>query len=168
MSKYIININNTEYSVKILSENQLSINDKIYSFEILSNKNSVITVKIENKIFNTFCEKINETFYNTWIFDHIFPVKIQSELMHSLDFKKRDETSSKYCNILAPMPGLIGKIFVTKGSKVSVGDRLLTLEAMKMENEIRSFCEGVINEIFIEKGKVIEKGEKLITIETTS
>jgi len=66
--------------------------------------------------------------------------------------------------VRAPMPGLISRIEVQVGEEVVSGSGLLVLEAMKMENEIRSLKHGRIQTIHVEKGRAVEKGEPLITI----
>jgi pyruvate carboxylase subunit B len=63
------------------------------------------------------------------------------------------------------MPGLISRIEVRIGEEVALGKGLLVLEAMKMENEIRSTNHGRVQAIHVEKGKPVEKGEALVTIE---
>jgi biotin carboxyl carrier protein len=70
--------------------------------------------------------------------------------------------------IRAPMPGLISRIEVELGEEVSIGKALMVLEAMKMENEIRSLFHGRILKIHTQRGKAVEKGEQLITVEETS
>jgi len=67
--------------------------------------------------------------------------------------------------IKAPMPGLILEINVTIGQLVKLGDPLLILEAMKMENIFTSPREGVIKSIAIEKGMAVDKGQLLIEFE---
>jgi biotin carboxyl carrier protein len=71
---------------------------------------------------------------------------------------------SGVCVIKAPMPGLIGRIEVEVGEEIPVGKGLLVLEAMKMENEIRSPKQGRVLRIHVDKGKAVEKGEPLITV----
>ena len=67
--------------------------------------------------------------------------------------------------ITAPMPGLVVDVKVTEDQEVEMGTPLLVLEAMKMENELRSPVSGRIKEVHSIKGKKVEKGEKLIMIE---
>ncbi|MBI2619979.1 MAG: biotin/lipoyl-binding protein [Ignavibacteriales bacterium] len=69
--------------------------------------------------------------------------------------------------IIAPMPGLIAKLEVEKGTKIRVGDAILVLEAMKMENEIRSPEHGTIVDVLVKSGVAVEKGEILVLIEPT-
>jgi biotin carboxyl carrier protein len=65
-------------------------------------------------------------------------------------------------DIGAPMPGLILDIVVKEGDEVKKGDRLLTLEAMKMENIIKSPSAGKIKSISVTKGDSVDSGQKLI------
>ena len=66
--------------------------------------------------------------------------------------------------ITSPMPGNILKINVTQGQKVSEGDVLLVLEAMKMENEIVATKSGTVAQIVTAKGAVVETGAPLVVI----
>jgi biotin carboxyl carrier protein len=70
--------------------------------------------------------------------------------------------SSKVKDIKAPMPGLVLDINVAAGQEVNKGDKLVILEAMKMENVIKSEGEGVVKEIHVEKGATVDKGQMLI------
>ena len=62
------------------------------------------------------------------------------------------------------MPGIIARLEVSVGDEVVPGRGLLVLEAMKMENEIRSTTRGKVTRIFVDKGKIVEKGESLVII----
>lgn len=69
-------------------------------------------------------------------------------------------------NILtAPLPGKILKVLTSVGTKVKKGDLLLTIEAMKMENEFFASSDGIIKEVYVTPGQTVETGEKLISIE---
>lgn len=62
------------------------------------------------------------------------------------------------------MPGLIGKLFVREGQRIETGERLWVLEAMKMENEIKSPVSGVVEKIHAQAGTQVEKGQPVCTI----
>jgi biotin carboxyl carrier protein len=64
--------------------------------------------------------------------------------------------------ITAPMPGTIMKVTVSPGAAVQAGDLLLTLEAMKMENEITSPSTGVVKQILVKEGQTVNAGDPLI------
>lgn len=65
-------------------------------------------------------------------------------------------------NLRAPMPGLIIDLRVSEGQTIKTGDPLLILEAMKMENIIKSTGDGVVKRVNIKKGDSVEKGHVLI------
>ena len=65
----------------------------------------------------------------------------------------------------SPMPGLVIKIDIKPGDSVAKGDPLMILEAMKMENQIKSKGDGVIAEILVNEGQAVEKNELLIRFE---
>ena len=67
--------------------------------------------------------------------------------------------------IASPMPGRILNIQVQVGDHVKVGDPILSLEAMKMENILKSDGEGVVKRVAIEKEQVVDKGQLLIEFE---
>lgn len=64
--------------------------------------------------------------------------------------------------IKAPMPGLVLNISVVEGQEIQKGDNLLVLEAMKMENMLKSVTEGVVKKIHVSKGDKVEKNQVLI------
>lgn len=66
--------------------------------------------------------------------------------------------------VRSPMPGNILKICVSQGQKVSEGEVLMILEAMKMENEIVASKSGTISQIAVAKGQVVETGTPLVVI----
>jgi len=66
--------------------------------------------------------------------------------------------------ISAQIPGLVTKIFHAPGDEVKVGDPLFLIEAMKMENEIKSPLTGVVKNIGIVEGQTVEKGTNIIEI----
>lgn len=63
------------------------------------------------------------------------------------------------------MPGLILHIETQVGAEIEEGDKLIILEAMKMENIIKSTRTGVIAKIHVEPGQRVDKNQLLITFE---
>lgn len=68
--------------------------------------------------------------------------------------------------IKAPMPGKIVDLFLSEGDLVNVGEPVLALEAMKMQNEITADCNGVIRKIRVNKGQSVMKDELLVEIQS--
>ncbi len=64
----------------------------------------------------------------------------------------------------SPMPGQVLKILVEAGQKVSAGDPLIILEAMKMEHTMRAAVEGVVAAVLVSQGEVVAPGQVLVQI----
>lgn len=80
------------------------------------------------------------------------------------DTQKTSEGLHKGEEVKAPMQGNILSIKVRKGDRVSKGDVLLILEAMKMENEILSPSDGVISDVFVSEGKSVNNEDVMFII----
>jgi biotin carboxyl carrier protein len=80
-------------------------------------------------------------------------------LIAQLGFNKPPKKELK--EITSPMPGLVKEVFVNEGDAIAVGDNLFILEAMKMENIIKSSGEGTISKILVAQGEKVEKGTVL-------
>lgn len=74
---------------------------------------------------------------------------------------------SRVVRVAAPMPGLLKTILTTAGTVVKKGDTLFTLEAMKMENAIKSPIAGTIQHLTAQEGIAVEKGTLLCVVEPT-
>jgi glutaconyl-CoA/methylmalonyl-CoA decarboxylase subunit gamma len=66
--------------------------------------------------------------------------------------------------IVAPMPGKIISVKVQKGQQIKTGDVVIILEAMKMEQEIRSSLEGTVADIPVGVGDTVKKEQALIVV----
>ena len=67
--------------------------------------------------------------------------------------------------VKAPMPGLVVSVLVKAGDSVKKGQSLLTLNAMKLENDIRSPGDGKIAAVHVTPNQPVEKGTALVTLE---
>ena len=79
-------------------------------------------------------------------------------------FDIQDQAIAHSGEVHAQIPGLVSHINVQKNEKIKIGDTLCILEAMKMENEIKSPLSGTINEIHVNTGSNVEKGDLLMEI----
>ena len=73
-------------------------------------------------------------------------------------------TNASGNTITAPMPGKVITLKVSKGQKINKGDVILILEAMKMEQEIKSALEGTVSDIMVSEGEIVKKEQSLVVI----
>jgi biotin carboxyl carrier protein len=92
-------------------------------------------------------------------------VQVQDEVDILLDqLGMQDDESHHDGEIHAQIPGLVIQIYVKKGDKVKVNQKLFILEAMKMENEIDSPVSGIVDHIHCKEGDKVEKGNIIMEI----
>ncbi|MCK4577568.1 MAG: acetyl-CoA carboxylase biotin carboxyl carrier protein subunit [Candidatus Marinimicrobia bacterium] len=92
-------------------------------------------------------------------------IKLRTELDLTIDkMGLRNKAASRSGTVAAPIPGLIGAINVAEGDVIQVGDKLLILEAMKMENEIVAGQNGTVRTVLVETGQAVEKGTALLEL----
>ena len=68
-------------------------------------------------------------------------------------------------HIGSPLPGQVAKVFVSEGEKILKGDRVLVIEAMKMETTISAEKSGTIKKIYLKSGDNVETKDLLIEID---
>lgn len=86
---------------------------------------------------------------------------IEAPTAHLKPQRRRTEEGG----VAAPMPGRVVALRVKEGDRVEVGDTLLILEAMKMENVILVPKDGVVKELRAREGATVDKGEILALIQ---
>ena len=67
--------------------------------------------------------------------------------------------------IKAPLPGTIIQVLVKAGDKVAIGDKLLTMEAMKMENNVIAEKDGIVRVVNVKPGDTVMQNDILVEIE---
>jgi 3-methylcrotonyl-CoA carboxylase alpha subunit/geranyl-CoA carboxylase alpha subunit len=76
----------------------------------------------------------------------------------------RRHSASEHEAAHAPMPGQVLRILVSTGQQVAIGDPMIILEAMKMEQTIRAAMDGVVESVLVERGQVVSPGDLLVEI----
>lgn len=158
---------------------KLHVNNKVFEVEVTDGKNGINvlvndnnhridlskktlygfrSLLVDGESFEVFCEQKGEAHFLLWIGHNCYDIKY-GETFGS------EETEEALSVIYAPMPGLVAKLKVKENDKVSKGDPILILEAMKMQNEITSPKDGRIKEILIEEGTKVSLEQKLIILE---
>lgn len=135
-------------------------NQKTLYKSIKLNDNS-FSIEKNGKNFLAFCaENDNHFFVNidgiSFAFDKILEVEKSFEL--------EGGKSSDIDIIKPPMPGAIVKVLVSKDQKVSEGDSLIIIEAMKMETTLYASIDGTVQEVNVEAGEQVDSDKLLIVI----
>jgi biotin carboxyl carrier protein len=95
----------------------------------------------------------------------MFQARVESEA-DRLRARARGATSSlRPFTIESPLPGVVRRVLASKGQSVLADTPLFTLEAMKMENEVRAGRPGRVAEVYVKAGQVVNAGDPLARLE---
>ena len=92
---------------------------------------------------------------------NIDDTKYETEIPDS-NISKRKKEDGDSREVRAIIPGVIVEVKVRKGQKVTAGDVVIVLEAMKMYNDIEALIDGIITEILVSKGDKVAKDQLMI------
>jgi len=125
-----------------------------------------LKVDVDGKKYDVSVEELEDGKLSIELENKKYTVKAEEE-SDGEDVRKAKAKSSGSSskNISAPIPGTVGKINVKEGKSISNGDVLLTLIAMKMENEIKANVDGKVKSIKVKVGQNVDVGEELIELE---
>lgn len=169
MKEFTVTVDGIQFTIEFDSDRKLFIDKKPIEATIKKIDEEIFQLTFEQKIYNIWIERIDETHYNTWIDHHIFKINVEDKRNGILKSDSNISAATVKSSVVrAPMPGLISKIEVNIGDIVSPGTGLIVLEAMKMENEIHSTLHGKIKSIEIKNHVTVEKDQILLVIEPTN
>ncbi len=163
---YTIQINGTEIDVQIDSQTGISIHGspgyEIDWIEIDVNRSSLL---LNGKSFSMTLERSGNNAYIANINGKEYHCTVEDERSKRLREFISDTTGADGpIEITAPMPGMVIDVTVHEGDSITENQALIVLEAMKMENEIRSIVKGKIDKLHVKPGQTVEKGQPLATI----
>jgi len=156
-----------DYKFEFPREKELLLNEESLSaLEVLEKSGDKWIVKISNTIYQIVFEDFDPESKSYKL--SINGERVSLKLKDSLDILVEKMGLTKHIEdnqseILAPMPGLVVSLNVNPGDTVETGSSLMTLEAMKMENVIKSKHPGKVKQWHVEQGQKVEKGQLLIS-----
>ena len=145
-----------------------TINNDTFNWDVSKINEQTFHVIKDHKSYNVELLKVNKEDKNFFVKVNgkkfKFAVKDKyDELLKSLGMDNL--ATNKVANLKAPMPGLVIDLSVEVGQSVQKGDALLILEAMKMENVIKSPTDGIIKNILVKKGDAVEKNQVILNFQ---
>ena len=100
--------------------------------------------------------------YNVVLAEDVLYVELRGASRGTAAPRKADTGPAR---VLAPMPGRLVRVLVEPGQQVEAGDGLVVVEAMKMENELRSPRAGRIAQVPVREGQAVETAALLVVVE---
>jgi biotin carboxyl carrier protein len=154
---FLLDVNASQYTFQLIDADNITLNDSEVNNQIIldNNKSKLVSVKGVNHELKRYQIQIDGRIYHVQISDEVD----QQILTMNLKSKR----SNQLKELRAPMPGLVRQVNVQVGDQVDAGDSLFILEAMKMENLLKSPVNGKVSDVFVKPGESVEKNQILLS-----
>lgn len=162
--KYITTINDREYVIEIDHDHEIVVNGAPYEIDFEQLAEGVLSLLLNHRSLEAVVEA-QDDIWNVLIKGELYTVKVQDERAYRLAKARGGATVvTGDAAIKSPMPGIIIAVPVVEGQVVKKGDKVVILESMKMENELRAPRDGVVSRVHVQLGASVEKDQVLAVI----
>ena len=131
---------------------------------------------IDGKQINAAVNELEDNFAEVTINGKTYKVELEKEEAPAAAAVRRPAAAAApaaaapagLMTVKSPLPGSIMKVLVKAGQAVKKGDVLLTMESMKMENNVAAEADGTVKAVYVEPGKTVMQDDKLLDLETAA
>jgi biotin carboxyl carrier protein len=142
---------------------QCRFDGKSVHIDAIIPRRDVLSLLIDGRAYEIKREQ-TATDLHMWVGSNRFAVELRDpRSLRSRQKTVGDEKGPK--KILAPMPGRVVRLLVAENAEVEVGQGVVVVEAMKMQNEIKSPKKGVVKKISATPGAAVNPGDVLAIVE---
>ncbi|HTX88049.1 MAG TPA: acetyl-CoA carboxylase biotin carboxyl carrier protein subunit [Bacteroidales bacterium] len=151
---------------RVGSKALIAVDDNKYDLDIIMVEDGVYSILYNGHSYNLeLIENENPKSYIVNTHTRSFHVKIiDAEAKYQQSRMKGAELEGEL-NIASPMPGKVVKIPVAPGDKVTAGQTLIVVEAMKMQSEFKATADRTVQEILVREGDTVNAHQLLIKLE---
>jgi biotin carboxyl carrier protein len=167
--KYQVQIENKSYHLEVVnstSDLKLYYNGKPIEFDYFQiHPAGLYSIIIKGKQYRIWLDPKENGNYHVYLNHQLLKTAVEDErkiLRKALRASQKEK--SGLTKIKAPMPGLVVQVEVESETSVVPGQGLVIVEAMKMENEIKSPVAGKVKKLHVKQGDAIEKDALLLEI----
>jgi biotin carboxyl carrier protein len=163
--KLIAELNNEKHEVEFKRDGEIvraSIDGREYELEASEVEPNVYLLKHENQIFQIHVSPAQPAIVD--LGNHSFEIKI-SDPKRLRSAAGAAGNADGTIEIKTAMPGKVVRIVAEQGAEIKQGESVLVVEAMKMQNEMKSPKDGVVKEIRVAEGATVNAGDVLAVIE---
>lgn len=155
---FVIDNQSLELNLKAIDKNHFQLDFEGQSYHcVLSFSDDTILIDDARKIYKGSILEQGDTL-------HVFSEGQQLSI-EPVHWQHSDEGSSPQSNLRSPMPASVVAVLKNKGDTVTTGERLMVLEAMKMEHTVHAPYDGRITDLFYSVGAQVEEGAELLKLE---
>jgi biotin carboxyl carrier protein len=142
----------------------LLLDGKRHAVDALGLEHGAVSLLVDGQVYDVEFDDVGEE-VQVQVRGDVFRVDVADERSLRLRAGATTLKVEGRVTLTAPMPGKVVRVLVKQGEAVQEGQGLLVVEAMKMENELKSPKAGTVTEVFAKEGSPVEANAKLLTVE---
>ena len=162
---YDIAIDGTHYRLDLEQRDgrwSCRLNGREIEVDAVLPRPNVLSLRIGNKAYEVKCERVGSD-QHVWVGSARFAMEVCDPRSLRARARSADEHGPK--KLTAPMPGKVVRVLVGEGSPIEEGGGILVVEAMKMQNEVKSPKKGTVQKILAKEGAAVNAGDVLAIVE---
>lgn len=163
--KYIATVKDREYVIEIDPDRGILIDGVPQEIDFRWLPSGGISSLLMN---NRSISAVVEERIDHWevlIEGELYAVQVEDERAYRLErMRSTGPAVDGEAVVVSPMPGIIVALPVAVGDVVRRGEKVVILESMKMENELRAPCDGIVTHVHVTAGASVEKDQPLVGI----
>jgi biotin carboxyl carrier protein len=138
------------------------LNSRDFEVDAVLARSDVLSLRVADLAYEVKSERVANELY-LWVGSARFTVEVRDP--RSLRGRSRAADERGPRKITAPMPGKVVRLLVHEGEEVEVGRGVAVVEAMKMQNEIKSPKRGIVGKVLVGEGAAVNAGDVLAIVE---
>ncbi len=161
---YVVKIEDKEFKVELEKKGDMFdvlVDGQRKHVELMHRDKDALLLLIDGRPYRVVLEADDQLIVN----DEEYHTEVLDEQIQKLIKASPQSLHKKELILRASMPGLVIDVLVSEGDSVTRDRGLFIIEAMKMQNEMKSSRDGVVKQVFVKKGQTINSGDKLAVIE---
>jgi len=162
--KYITSVNGQTYEIEINQNGRLTVDgvERLVDFQAL--QSSLYSLILDHTSVEALVEE-RDGLLHVQLLGDLYEVSVTDERERRLNAASSGfSVDQGEITIKSPMPGMIVSISVVAGQVVQVGEALIVLESMKMENQLKAPRNGTIGHLHVVAGERVEQNKPLLTL----
>lgn len=163
--KYITIVNDQEYTIEIDQDGRIRIDDAPYEVDYRRLPAGGVTSLLMNHRSLAAVVEERGDHWEVLIEGELYTVQVHDERAYRLSrLRSSGLIVDGEAVVTSPMPGIIVAVAISEGQAVRQGEKVIILESMKMENELRAPCDGIVSHVHVGPGSSVDKDQALIVI----
>jgi biotin carboxyl carrier protein len=141
---------------------QCRIDEREVEVDAVLVRPDVLSLRLGNRAFEVKCERVAGEMH-LWVGSVCYAAEVRDPRSFRGRARAADDRGPR--KLTAPMPGKVVRLLTAEGSPVEAGAGILVVEAMKMQNELKSPKKGVVQKILVREGATVNSGDVLAIVE---